>query len=107
MPFDASKLKNVGADTLDAVVQGFQAHAETAMAEAKSVLLYAAKLSAELASDFAGGRLTFEQMGDFLRKVGVAVETELAKIALETARKYVKTVLDSLLGGALKIIGAF
>lgn len=107
MPFDASKLKNIGADTIDAVVQGFQAHAEHAVAEAKPALLYAAKLSAELAADFAGGKLTLEQLGDFLRKVGLAVETELAKIAMETARKYVKSVLDALLGGALKIIGAF
>lgn len=107
MPFDASKLKNIGADTIDAVVQGFQAHAANAVAEAKPALLYAAKLSAELAADFAGGKLTLEQLGDFLRKVGLAVETELAKIAMETARKYVKSVLDALLGGALKIIGAF
>lgn len=107
MPFDASKLKNVGADTLDALVEGFKAHAEVAQAEAKVALLIGAKLAGELAVDFAGGKLTFEQLGDFARKVGVAVETELAKIAVEQARKYVKSVLDTLLGGALKILGAF
>ena len=107
MPFDANKLKNIGTDTLQSVIDGFQEHAKNAVAEAKPALLYAAKLSAELAADFAKGNLNLTQLGDFLRKVGLAVETELAKIAMQAARAYVKNVLDALLGGALKIIGAF
>lgn len=107
MPFDASKLKNIGADTIDALVQGFEAHAQVAAQEAKAALQLGAIKAKALAAEFAMGHLTFEQLGDFARKVGIAVETELAKIAVEQAKSYVRNVLDTLLGGALKILGAF
>ena len=107
MPFDATKLKNIGKNTLDAVIEGFKAHAQVASAEAKIVLLEGAKMSAACAVDFANGNLTFDQLKDFVRKIGVMVETEMAKLALEASRAYIRTVLDTLLGGALKILGAF
>lgn len=101
-----SELSDIGKNLLDTAVSGFKLALENAADDAKEALQAGLQASGELAKDFAAGYLSVAQLGDFLRKVELTVESKIARIAREQSRAYVRNVLGLLIGGATNLLGS-
>lgn len=103
---DNPNARRVVEDTLGAVVSGLKLHAETAVGDIKEVAAEAAPVAVELAKDFADGALTPNQVVRGLRKLELSVETAIARIARDEARRAAKQAVGNLLTGALGLLGS-
>ena len=92
--------------TLSAVVAGLQVHADTATGEIKKVAEDAAPVAVELATDWAGGHLSGANAMRGLRKLELSVETAIARITRDEARKAAKGAIGNLLSGAVALLGS-
>lgn len=100
-----SELSEIGQNLLDNAVNGFKLALANAEDDAKEALQAGLEASGELSKDFAAGLLSIAQLGDFLRKVELTVESKIARIAREQSRAYVRNVLGLLVGGATSLLG--
>lgn len=103
---DNPNARRVVEDTLGALISGLKLHAETAVGDIKEVAEEAAPIAVELAKDFANGDLTAGQVVRGLRKLELSVETSIARIARDEARRAAKQAVGNLLTGALGLLGA-
>ncbi len=103
---DNPNARRVVEDTLGAVVSGLNLHAETAVGDIKEVATDAVPVAVELAKDFANADLTANQVYRGLRKLELSVETAIARITRDEARRAAKSAIGNLLSGALSLLGA-
>ncbi len=106
MPPDNPNARRVVESTLSAVIAGLKLHAEAAAGEIKTVAEEAAPVAVALAKDWAEGNLTASHVARGLRKLELSVETAIARIAREEARKAAREAVGNLLGGAVALLGA-
>lgn len=101
-----SELADIGRNLLDNAVKGFKLALDNAADDAKEALQAGLQASGELAKDYAAGAMSVSQLGDFLRKVELTVESKIARIAREQSKAYIRNVLGLLIGGATNTLGA-
>lgn len=92
--------------TLDAVVAGLKLHAEAAAGEVQNIARDAAPVAVDLAKDWGAGQLTASQVVRGLRKLELSVETAIARITRDEARRAAKQAIGNLLTGALGLLGS-
>ena len=95
-----------GRQILDNAVALLQDRATNVGQEAQKILRESAEDIAALGVEFAEGKLDVNALARYTRKVGVTVESKLARIARAEARQYVRDVLKLITGGASDLLGA-
>ena len=87
-------------------MSGLKHHAESASEEIAAVAKANAPLAVALVKDWNDSLLTPDQAFRGLRKLELATETAIARIARDEARAAAKAALGNLISGALSILGA-